>query len=225
MSQITYILLVLSLFSCDQNKSANKKQNSSKKVLFDKSDTDELKKNKEVLENKPISQKIRKAIEPDFFRIAKSDFSQFKSDNSRWFVSADGKNKLYFVPYTDYSITTAILTNEEILDTELRGLLQSEGIQINDLKKTISIDKLKSEKGIELGLSREELIEILGVPDLEKRLGNRDNLIWNFSMKETNSTQKIGGLKPFILNGLEFVVNATFTNRKLTTLVYKYEVP
>ena len=50
-----------------------------------------------------------KYLIPDFFEIDSSQFEKFKSGRfANWFVSNDAKSRLYFVPYTDYSITTAV---------------------------------------------------------------------------------------------------------------------
>ncbi|KQC34288.1 hypothetical protein AAU57_13785 [Nonlabens sp. YIK11] len=108
--------------SCGQNNSAEKESDLDIPVLKVEKPQEE----KEVIVEEHTSNSIRSSevqmdkpnytngIQPDFFDINASQFSQFKEDSSKWFISSDGKSNLYFVPYTDYSITTAILTEKKL---------------------------------------------------------------------------------------------------------------
>jgi len=140
-------------------------------------------------------------------------------------VVEKAEEKSFVSPYTDYSITAAILTETEITDSNLLSLLQFEGIQINNRKKAIEIDTIQSKKGIKLGLSIDEVKAIFGVPKTAERLKNKDLLMWQFFMVENGESNKVGGLRPFIIEGLEFIAEMKFVDKKLTQVVYKYEVP
>lgn len=176
----------------------------------------------EIQEDKP---NYADRIQPDFFNLNTYQFNQFKEDDSKWFISTDKRSKLYFVPYTDYSITTAILTETEITDLNLLSLLQFEGIQVNNHKKTIEIDTIQTKKGIKLGLSIDEVKGIFGVPKTAEQTENKKILIWQFVTIENVESNKVGGLRPFIIEGLEFIAEMEFIDNKLTQVVYKYEVP
>jgi hypothetical protein len=226
MKKIVYTLIILGLISCQQNTSVNKELNSdNQSVIANDSEKVELITNEDTLENKiyqVYQPKNRKQIEPDFFQITEANFNLFKSGQGRFFTN--GQDKLYVITYTDYSITTAILTNEEIKDLELIHLLKSEGIYLNRANKSIKTKPIKSQKGIKLGLSINEVIEIFGTPDIQNQVSDKKNLIWNFSMLESDS-ELIGRLRPFPVNGLKFMIDMTFTNEQLTRVVYRYEVP
>ena len=44
-------------------------------------------------------------------------------------------------------------------------------------------------------------------------------------MSENEEFNEVGGLKPFIISGLEFEAQMEFAGNKLTKVVYRYEVP
>jgi len=233
MKNFIYLLIAISLSSCGQNNSVEKGTDLDVPLVQIESPKEE----KEVIieehtttSNVPSEIQVEKpnyvnGIQPDFFNINASQFSQFKEDGSKWFISSNGKSNLYFVPYTDYSITTAILTETEITDSNLLSLLQFEGIQINNHKKTIEIDTIQTKKGIKLGLSIDEVKEILGVPNTAEQVENKNLLVWQFVMLENGESNKVGGLRPFIIEGLEFIAEMEFIDNKLTQVVYKYAVP
>ena len=171
------------------------------------------------------SQSRLKEIEVDFFPIEEAAFNQYKEAASQWYISADKKSRLYFIPYTDYSITTAILTAGEIRDKKLLQLLQAEGIDTNDWDRAITLEEISSQKGIRLGLELEEMVEIYGAPISEKTVGQHQILTWEFLMQEGKKDAEIGGLRPFVLRGLGFSCEMEFKEGKLSQLIYRYDVP
>ena len=224
--------MIIGFISCEQKKT----EQGESKIDFsiDLMDNSEIEKEKggdlkaqtsPTLKNKEDNLIDTSGVVPDFFNLSDSQFGQFKQDGSQWFISSDGKSRLYFVPYTDYSITTAILTEEEIKDPELVKLLQFEGVQISNPEKAIEIDQIVSKKGIKLGLTIEAVKEIFGVPDSLRREKGKKLMVWHFKMRESQSENKVGGLKPFIIEELEFVAEMEFFENRLTKVVYKYEVP
>ena len=234
MKDLIYILIAISLISCGQNNSSENESNKNVSVIQIESQvvekTEEKAEEKSFESDESLEIQVTKptytnGIQPDFFNLNTSQFNQFKEDGSKWFISSNGKSKLYFVPYTDYSITTAILTETEITDSNLLSLLQFEGIQINNHKKTIEIDTIQTKKGIKLGLSIDEVKGIFGVPNTAEQVENKKLLVWQFVMLENGESNKVGGLRPFIIEGLEFKAEMEFVDNKLTQVVYKYEVP
>ena len=230
MKDLIYILIAISLISCGQNNSSENESDKNVSVVQSENQVVEKAEEKSFVSDNPLEIQVTKptntnGIRPDFFNLTTSQFNQFKEDGSKWFFSTDRRSKLFFVPYTDYSITAAILTETEITDSNLLSLLQFEGIQINNRKKAIEIDTIQSKKGIKLGLSIDEVKAIFGVPKTAERLKNKDLLMWQFFMVENGESNKVGGLRPFIIEGLEFIAEMKFVDKKLTQVVYKYEVP
>jgi hypothetical protein len=167
---------------------------------------------------------IRK-INPDYFKISNEQFKEYKSSEiSKWFLSKDKSTRLYLVPYTDYSITTAILALDGGLPKDVVGLCQSVGISVDDIESVIQIEEIISQKGVKLGMSRKQIVEIYGEPDSVKNEYEEDILFWTFEMLPNDNT-KFGGLKPYILEGLKFMVELKMKNDKMVTLIYRYEVP
>jgi len=167
-----------------------------------------------------------KYLTPDFFEIDTSQFEKFKSGRfAKWFVTKDRKSKLYFVPYTDYSITTAFLTESEKFPKDIIELLDFEGIRYHDIEKAIQSKHIISKKGFRLGTTKQFAIEIYGTPKSKKKNGDFETLTWNFRMKEDTIKYKYGFLTPYILNGLAFDIELTFRKNRLYTLIYRYEVP
>ena len=232
MKLLIYILIAIVLSSCGQERSSEKESDKDIPVVQSKS-PNEVKEitekftynNESQLETKVDKPDIRNGINPDFFEISDTQFNQFKEDGSKWFISSDRKSRLYFIPYTDYSITTAILIEKEITDSNLISLLQFEGIRINDLEKTIELDIIQTKKGIKLGLSIDEVKELYGDPNMTSQLNDKDILEWNQVMLDNGESNKVGGLRPFVIDGLEFIAEMEFIDNKLTQVVYKYEVP
>jgi hypothetical protein len=164
-------------------------------------------------------------LTPDFFEIDTSQFEKFKSGRfAKWFVTKDRKSRLYFVPYTDYSITTTVLTGSDKLPKDIMGLLDFEGIKYHDIDKAIQSKDIISKKGFKLGTTKQFAINIYGTPKSKKKNGDFETLTWNFKMKE-GIKHKDGLLTPFILDGLAFDIELTFKQNRLYTLIYRYEVP
>ncbi len=174
--------------------------------------------------NDDLKQDSIKSINPDYFKINKDQFEKFKSGNySNWFLSNDNISKLYFVPYTDYSITTVIITTENQLPKDIIQLLKFEGVDINN-NNAIKVDEIKSQKGIKLGANKKSVLDIYGRPKSTLDNDDKETLVWVFKILGNNE-KKVGHLEPFILEGLEFKVEMTFQKDKLVTLIYRYEVP
>ena len=166
-----------------------------------------------------------KYLTPDFFEIDSSQFEKFKSRRfANWFVTKNTKSRLYFVPYTDYSITTAVLTGSDKLPKDIKELLDFEGIKYDDINNAIQSKNFISRKGIKLGITKQFAINIYGTPKSKKKNGDFETLTWNFKMKE-GIKYKVGSLTPFILDGLSFDIELTFRKNQLYTLIYRYEVP
>lgn len=166
-----------------------------------------------------------KYITPDFFEIDNAQFEKFKSGRfANWFVTKDKKSRLYFVPYTDYSITTAVLTGSDKLPKDIMELLDFEGIKYHDIGNAIPSKDLISRKGFKLGITKQFAIKIYGTPKSKKKTGDVETLAWNFKMKE-GITYKGGTLTPFVLEGLAFDIELSFRKNQLHTLIYRYEVP
>jgi len=168
-------------------------------------------------------------IEPDLFVIDKRLSEKFMSgENLDFFQSEADSSKLFFVPYTDGSITTAILTKDNLPDY-YKELLSSEKLNISDSKlKPISISKIISKKGILINSSKNDVLSIFGTPDKTNKENNLDILEWNFVMKEFKADgHTSNNLQPFILDSLnlEFTVNIFFKDDSIQTLIYEYEVP
>ena len=89
----------------------------------------------------------------------------------------------------------------------------------------IEIDTIQTIKGIKLGLSIDEVNGIFGVPNTTEQVENKKILMWQFVMLENSESNKVGGFRPFIIEGLEFIAEMEFVDNKLTQVVYKYEVP
>jgi hypothetical protein len=165
-------------------------------------------------------------VSPDFFEIPVNAYEKYKlGKTANWFISDDKKSKLYIVPYTDGSLTTAVLTADKIPDTAFLNLIISEGTKVNDDKNAIKVSKIISKKGITLGVDKEKLIAAFGI-NYKKEIQNSeiDKFVWESKMKE-NANDLKGGLRPFVLNGLEHISIAYFKNNKLIAIIYTYEVP
>jgi hypothetical protein len=167
-----------------------------------------------------------KYMTPDYFEIDSSQFEKFKSGRyANWFVTNDRKSRLYFVPYTDYSITTAVLTDNGKLPKDIIGLLDFGGIKYRDIDKAIQSNNIISKKGFKLGTTKQFAIDRYGVPGSKKKNGDLETLTWNFKMKEFPVNYKIGPLTPYVLEGLAFDIELSFKKNRLCTLIYRYEVP
>src|SRR5690606_38254195 len=166
----------------------------------------------------------KKSIFPDFISLTETDFEKFKKgNNSKWFKF--GNQKLYFIPYTDYSITTLILTNETLKNEELIELLKVDKIIVDDSINAINTSEFITDKKIKLNVSKDLVEKVYGKSDSIKTENGNETLFWNFVMDEKREDYDVGNLKPFIHNELGFLVEMTFKNDSLKTLIYKYEVP
>jgi hypothetical protein len=203
--------MIFVCLSCNEDSSENKDM-----VLSSEENEDSLLVNSHSNEKENIRE-----IKPDYFLISDNGFNLFKEQNDRWFLNSYDNSRLYIVPYTDYSITTAILTNEAPKDNQIIDLLESEGFSINDSHKTIKVDSLRSKRGIKLGMKENEVLKIFGAPDSSF---SDTVLFWNFRMMNEGK-QKVGGLKPYIIEGLHYFVEAKFKKERLTQIIYKYQVP
>lgn len=215
MNKLIYILLVLNLLSCIQKEKTKSKNEFSESKKF----------NTNVINDSSVKSEKTKKISPDYFSIPLNGFREFENDNTKWFISSDKKSKLYIVPYTDYSITTTILTADKITDKGILNLLEGERIQIDDKLKSIELDNIVSKYGLKIGSLKNEAEKIFGKPYRIESKGYEEKLIWDFVMLEDTIGRKVGMLKPFIMNELEFVVEIIFVNDKLEQLIYRYAVP
>ncbi len=162
----------------------------------------------------------------DFFEVSKESFEKYKTNAYSWFISKDGQSKLYIVPYTDYSLTRAILTNDTPMDTNLVEMLNWEGIEFENESKAVRVNQIISKKGVKLGLSLAEVRSIYGKPESESQLDDGTRAIWSFEMSEKESDYLDGGLRPFVVEGLEFRSEMIFdSNDILTNVLFEYEVP
>ncbi len=166
-----------------------------------------------------------KKIQADYFPIPNNKFEEYKSNSVKWFRTANNNSKLYLVPYTDYSITTAILTSNKLVSSDIISLLKSERIPINDFQNAIIIDSIVSKRGIRIGNSPKDLLQIFGAPKTRNHSESQLTLGWSFNMLATETDDQVGGLRPFIINDLGFEVKAIFESDKLTTVIYKYQIP
>lgn len=162
---------------------------------------------------------------PDYFNIPDAQFERYlKGGHVGWFISADRKSRLYIVPYTDHSVSMVFLTREQPTDSALVEILQSEGIRYKAADSAITMPGIVSAKGIRLGISYEKVVNIFGKPDKVQVKSNSRKCNWDFKMKEKGN-EKMGGLMPFVVDGLSFDVRMHFKNNQLHTLEYWYEVP
>ncbi|MFI2744215.1 hypothetical protein ACG2LH_15885 [Zhouia sp. PK063] len=166
----------------------------------------------------------KKTIFPDFINLSEADFEKFeKGKNSKWFKYHN--QKLYFLPYTDYSITTLILTAENLKDKHFINLFKADEIIIEDSIHAIPSNEFITDKGIKLNNSKSMVEKIYGKPDSIKVTSKNETMYWNFIMNENRKNYNNGNLKPFVYNGIEFSAKMTFENDSLKTLIYEYEVP
>ena len=167
---------------------------------------------------------FKKSIFPDFINLSNSDFKKFEiGTNSKWFKFKN--QKLYFVPYTDYSVTTLYLTNETLKNNDLIALLKADKIIVEDSKNAIKTNEFITDKKIKLNVSKNYIRKIYGESDSIKSKNGKEILFWNFKMNENRKDYENGNLKPFVHNNLDFNIEMIFKNDSLTTLIYKYDVP
>jgi len=215
-------LLVIILLSCKNE--TEKVINIEKKVEENKhGDTIESSKIIKIEEN---SMDTTNLSQPDFFELPQDVFEEYKKGKiANWFISIDKKSKLYIVPYTDYSITTAVLTEDKIPDSNFLNLIISEGTKVEDQENAIKVSTLSTIKGIALGLDKTKVISILGKNyQIQNYDPKNEVLKWENSMKESEK-DKSGGLRPIILNGLSHNSIAYFRKNKLSAIIFTYEVP
>lgn len=215
-------IIILFLISCN---------NESRKVVAEEKQTqnqstDSTEQNKSIENVAQIEIDTTKLIRPDYFDIHQDAYQMYeKGKTANWFITENKKSKLYIVPYTDGSLTTAVLTEDKIPDSNLLNLIISEGTKVADKENAIKVSTLVSKKGISLGLEKEKVISILGQNyQGENKNSNIQVLTWERGMKESKNDVN-GGLKPFILNGLNHKSIAYFKKNKLTAIIYTYEVP
>jgi hypothetical protein len=167
-------------------------------------------------------------IEPDVFIFAKDEIINYQESKTfPYFTSNELNCNLFFIPYTDGSVLTAILCKEFNIPNEYKNLLTSEGLNLKN-KNTIPIQviRIQTFKGINIDTRKKEFIDIFGNPDSTAIKNGIEILNWSFKMKETQSKQfDSRKLQPFILNGLQFDIELHFKKNDLITLIYNYEVP
>ena len=172
--------------------------------------------------------KMIKSIEPDYFKLPLAAIDLMSDTNyGCYFVDSSGA-KLFIVPYTDNSITTAILTAKEDLPEGYEKLLTSEGVHFD--KPGIAIDFLETRNQVHLGMRKSNFYKIFNRSDstqskynvLTEELGETN--YWHFKMKET-AADTLGLYRPFVHNGLGYDVLGRFRNDSLIHLEYTYEVP
>jgi len=222
MKQSVTKLLILLLISC--NNESNKVVVAEKQILTQSLDSTEQNKNSEIVAQ--IEVDTTNLISPDYFDIPQDAYKKYeKGKTANWFITEDKKSKLYIVPYTDGSLTTAVLTEDKIPDSNLLNLVISEGTKVADIENSIKVANLVSKKGISLGLDKEKVVSIFG-KNYQEQNKNSDFkvLIWESGMKESKNDVN-GGLKPFVLNGLNHKSIAYFKKNKLIAIIYTYEVP
>ncbi|WP_299685844.1 hypothetical protein [uncultured Dokdonia sp.] len=167
----------------------------------------------------------QKEMIPDWFSVFYiPEIEQFKSDSTKWFISPDGKSKLFFILNSDFSVRTEILTTDKVKNPELIKILKSEGINYSNPNMAIKIDELISEMGAEIGMSINYAKTIFGKPDSEKSDTKRTFLTWNFLMLE-NGGPLPDNLPPLISKGLEYRIYMEFYEDELIALIYQYQVP
>ena len=165
-----------------------------------------------------------KTIFPDFIHLSETDFEKFANgENSKWFRFKN--QKLFFIPYTDYSITTLILTDEPLKNKKLIELMKADKIMVEDSLNSIETTEIQTDKKIKLGMSKIFVEKIYGKPDSTKINNGNETLYWTFTMNENRNNYEFGNLKPFVHDGLEFSAELIFKNSKLKTLIYNYQIP
>lgn len=177
-------------------------------------------------QDKQIEIDTTKLLRPDFFELPQEAYEKYKSGKTaNWFISENKLSKLYIIPYTDGSLTTAILTEDKIPDSNLLNMIVAEGAKIMDGENAIKVTNLVSKKGISLGLDKEKVVSILG--ENYQEINNSSNIViltWESGMKE-NPKDVNGGFRPFIMKGLNHKSIAYFKKNKLSAIIYTYEVP
>jgi len=207
---IIALLIIIVLTNCQNNPKAT---TSIKKVGSKQSET-----------IKVDSISIRKII-PDYFEIPVQLYEKFTTEkNSKWFLSADRKMRLYFVPYTDGTITNAILTDSKLTDQEYRNLLASENVNVDEIEHSIPISSIETVQHLTIGSKLEQVLAVFGKPTKEIDTKSTKTLFWDFKMKD-KPNYNFGTLKPFIEEGFEYNVKIIFENNQLKLLSYSYEIP
>ncbi len=167
-----------------------------------------------------------KYIEPDVFIFSDEEFFKYEaSNNFPYFKSNKVNCNLFCEPYTDGSVTNAIMCRGfKMPDVWMNGLV-SEGFSVKETKP-FQIEKIQTLKGININTRRSKIIDIFGNPDSTITKNGIDQLFWDFKMKESKSKQYDSRkLQPFLLKGLQFDIEMHFKNEELILLIYSYEVP
>ncbi|MEM6299723.1 MAG: hypothetical protein AAF740_13625, partial [Bacteroidota bacterium] len=147
-----------------------------------------------------------------------------------WFISADKKSRLYYGSHRINGPSIVILTRDTLQVGAVREAMNHNKIDPDNIQEAVIVDKLKSVRGIRLGMSLEEAEEILGspshnaMPDIDKRV-----LGWAFELKLPHSgiaTEGAEGLKPFIIESEnKYWITLYFDRGKLSKAIYEYELP
>jgi hypothetical protein len=224
---IIYNICIILLFSC--NHSRNRDQ-----TVLKKADTiigDKTIKNIHLVDTtknihyKKVDTNTSNYIVPDMFILAKDEIEKYRTLKTfPFFKDKNNGSYLYFEPYTDGSISMAILSADQNISKKEREMLQSEGFTSN--LKPIQINKAETFKSINIDTKKETFIGLYSVPQKTITNNGIEKLFWSHKMKESTTKQfDYRELQPFILNGLTFDIEASFKENKLIKLVYYYEVP
>lgn len=224
MKSIFYLFFILEVIACQNKK--NKLDIKNKKTDTIINDSSSVINISDTLVHKDFLIPIidsSKFIEPDIFFISDTEYNNSKI--YPFFRSKKSKSNLFFVPYTDGSITTAILCRDFNMPNPCKELLISEGF---NLKNTVPIliNKIRSIKGIDINSKKIDFIKLYGKPDSTEIKNDIEILYWNLQMRESDSKiYDYRKLQPFLLNGLQFNVELHLKKDELFTLIYGYEVP
>jgi hypothetical protein len=167
-----------------------------------------------------------KYIEPDVFIFSNEEFFNYEASNKFPYFKSNKLNcNLFCEPYTDGSVTNAIMCRGFNMPESYMNGLASEGFSVKETKP-IQIERIQTLKGININTRRSKIIDIFGNPDSTISKKGIDKLFWNFKMKESKSKQYDSRkLQPFLLKGLRFDIEMHFKNQELIILIYSYEVP
>ena len=167
-----------------------------------------------------------KYIEPDVFIFSNEEFLKYEASNNFPYFKSNKLNcNLFCEPYTDGSVTNAIMCRGFKMPNVWMNELVSEGFNVIETKP-IQIERIQTLKGININTPRSKIIDIFGKPDSTITKNGIDQLFWDFKMKESKSKQYDSRkLQPFLLNGLQFDIEMQFKNQELILLIYSYEVP
>ncbi|MFN8259844.1 MAG: hypothetical protein U0X41_02785 [Chitinophagales bacterium] len=225
MNHATISFVILSLFSCNN---ANHKSNDKKEasIITAKTDASKIISHVKRMEDNDYSIYIMdssKFIIPDIFLISETDYHDAKK--YPFFRDAGSNCNLFFVPYTDGSITTAILCRDFDIPIPYKELLAGEGLDFNSTSP-IKVSKIQSVNGIDINSRKADFIRLYGSPDSISTKNDIEVFYWNLQMRESDSTiYDFRKLQPILLYGLHFGIELHVKQNAMVALIYNYEVP